>query len=149
MLVKRIIGIALFMIFAGNAAWAFPPPISLEDRIKDSNVVIHGEITEVIITNHVAGNKIVSLRIKALEKLKGAPPEDSFTLTFLVFPDTEENHLVRAPEKGRFVFFLNWIKVKNAQGQPGDALVLYEPRVYSIVKATEGNIRKIKLLLQK
>ena len=145
----KALPLALLMFCAStNGVDAYPPPIPLEDRLKQSQLVIVADITNVSSRKHTAKSKIVSLRVKVLETLKGKVKPKEFTLTFLAFPETEESHIIRAPGKGRYIFFLNYKKVKDSQGRVGQTIVFYEPRVYAYVTADDKNLSAIKLLVQ-
>jgi len=148
-LLKIIKLVSILSLICITEVFAFPPFVPVEDRVKESAVVLIGNVTKVETHRHVGRNKIVRVRMIVQETLKGTVPKKSFGLTFLVFPENEESHLIKPPRKGKYLFFLIWKKVIDSKGRTGYTLVLYEPRVYSYLEATEDNIRKIKLFLKK
>ena len=143
-----ILFIVFFCVF-GDAVHPFPPPIPLEERAGDADIVLIGNIVRVTARKHAVQNRIITLRIRVTETLKGRPSAPEFSLTFLIFPRTEESHLVAPPQRGPHIIFLTRKKVRDSRGRIGETIVLYEPRVYALVRATEENLRRIRLIFHK
>lgn len=135
---------AVICLLAGSAVVAFPPYIPIADRIKESHVVIIGQVTHVETTKHARKNQIVRLTVSVREVLKGKLKRRKLGLTFIAFPASVENHLLAPLKKGRYVFFLNKKKVVDARGRVGHALVFYEPRVYAYLEATPANLARVR-----
>ena len=139
--------ILLVLLFPGNLA-GYPAFIPLEDRLKESKLTLVGNIRQIRIGEHARGNKIVTLQIEVREvlkgKLTGGESSRVFHLTYLIFPRSDESHLIKPPEKGEHIFFLNRKRVVDAKGRVGYAIVLFEPRVYAIETVTGVDLEKLR-----
>ena len=128
---------------------ALPPPIPLKKRVKEAPLVILGVLQKVSDRGHTGLSRIVNLRVKPLEVLKGKLPLKILNLTFLTFPEALENKLTQPPKPGRYIILLRRKIVRDARGKRGVALVLWEPRVFAFEEANPDVVRRVKLYLIK
>lgn len=127
---------------------ALPPFIPLETRVRESDLIIVGDIIQVRSRKLNRSSRAASIRIRVEKVLKGKL-EDSkeLTVSFLVFPNSYESRLREPPPRGRYFIFLIKQKVKDRQGRTGEAVVLYRPEPFSYEPYNSWNIKIMRSLL--
>ncbi len=135
-----------FAVLLPLAVFALPPMLPLEQRAAGSEIVIVAQVSDV---RRVPFNEIsesVTARVKVEQTLKGATPPE-FELAFLVFPQTFEKHLRKPMGNGRYILFLNNRTVIDADGNTGEAIVLFEPRPFAFFPYNEQSHRELEEII--
>ena len=143
-------GLFVFLLgtaFEGSAA--LPPFIPLAQRVKESDVVVVGDISRVRSRHLNAASRAGSIRINVLKTLKGEKPPKTFSVSFLVFPNSWEDRLRKAPPPGRYFIFLKKKMVEDKQGRLGEVLVLYRPHPFSYEPYNKETIKEMNSLLNR
>lgn len=139
---KYVYRILFFSMYFAYPIFALPPFISLQDRLRDSDIVIDCNITNNDVRNYVPGIAIVSSHIKVNEIIKGSI-EKEFSLTFFIFPNDLEQRLREAPRPERYYIFLKRKQTSDANGNKGTALVLYDPEPFAFSLVTEETKKEL------
>ena len=123
---------------------ALPPFIPLETRTREADVVIVGEVVEVLSHRTGETTRAAMIRVLVMEELKGRVGLPQLTVHFVVFPGSYENHLRSPPARGKYFLFLQKEEVKDAAGKAGMAFVLYRPHPFSFAPVTAENRSKVE-----
>jgi len=130
---------------------ALPPYIPLADRLKESDVVIVGDIVKVTLKKLNSTTSAGNIQIRVVRTIKGsntdAPPE--FSVSFLVFPKSLESRLRKPPPVGRHFIFLKKKKVRDKNGKTGIVVVLYRPHPFSYEPYEKESRKKMEALIGK
>jgi len=140
---NRVFLAIILIIFSTGMLYALPPWVPLEQRTADSDLVVAAKVDRISVRPLNAGSSSVSARLTVTDFLKGQYDSREFYITFLIFPQSMENHLREPPPEGSFIFFLKKVTVTDASGRQGQTLVLYHPLPFSYVDDTPENRSKI------
>lgn len=100
-----------------NSIFSLPPYISIEERVKESNLILVGDITILKERSLFQDTKMVTLIVKKEKILKNALNlniSDTFFIYLNIYPETFENKLKFVPEEGKYIIFLDPV-VKNQE----------------------------------
>lgn len=143
--------ISLMVLLGGlspTALQALPPFIPLETRVRESDLIIVGEIVRVQSRKLNESSRAASIRIRVEKILKGKLNHTGeLTVSFLVFPNSYESRLRRPPPRGRYFIFLIKQQVKDRRGRMGEAIVLYRPEPFSYEPYNAWNIKIMRSLV--
>ncbi len=106
---KNISFIIFFYIILMSSLQPLPPYISIEERVKESSLIIIGSISVLKERTLFEDTKMATLIVKKEKILKNTfnlNVPDTFFIYLNIYPETFENKLKFVPEEGKYIIFL-------------------------------------------
>lgn len=138
------LGLAACGLAAPAALSALPPWISLEERTRNSDLVLVGEVQQAGAENFTNHARRGEIRIRRLKTLKGRLEREFLNVSFLMAEGMSEGKIGDVPERGTYLVFLKRQQVRDAAGHTGTALVLYRPHLFAFAEYSAENEAKVK-----
>ena len=111
------------------AVFALPQPEELSSQVKRADVIVFADIKQTGISEISAGMVSVNLKAEVIRVYKSRTPiKVKFNLAFMTFPEYLGKYLQNAPEEGKYILFLNYVKSGNFP----EILALQTPHPYAI-----------------
>lgn len=141
-----ILLLAIFSLHAGP--YQVPTPPTLQEKIRDSDYVVHAEVDNIQQTSIKRGTFSVqcSLKIKRAYKAKN-PLSPDLDVSFIIMPGSYGKMLVEAPQKGEYIVFLQEKTVRDYKGRNLTSIVLYDPNPFAFqIYTTQLEQQVLKLI---
>ena len=135
----------IFFLFSFIQLWALPPFIPIEERVKECDLIVVGNIKIIRQRNLFEDTKTATLVVEKIKILKNnymLNIPDVFYIYINIYPETFENKLKFLPEDGKYIIFLEPKKVNQ------DVIVykLYKEEPFALEPWTKQKEEKIVFL---
>jgi len=100
----------IIFLFFFIQLWALPPFISIEERVKECDLIVVGEVKVIRQRNLFEDTKTATLVVEKKRILKNTYKlniPDVFYIYINIYPETFENKLKFIPEDGKYILFLD------------------------------------------
>jgi hypothetical protein len=100
----------IFFLFSMIQLWALPPFISIEERVKECDLIVVGDVRVIRQRNLFEDTKTATLIVEKIKILKNTYKlniPDVFYIYINIYPETFENKLKFIPENGKYILFLD------------------------------------------
>lgn len=126
----NLFSLIAFQIYSGP--YSVPTPPTLQEKVKESDYVVHAEVDDVQQTSIKKGTFSVqcNLKIKRAYKAK-SPLSPNLEVSFIIMPASYGKMLVEAPKKGEYIVFLQEKTVRDAKGKTASSIILYDPNPFA------------------
>ena len=142
--IKWILIAALAVVLTA-ALEAAPPFISVQDRVKESDVILLGRIKAVKRERRNKFSYRAVLFIDVKETYKGKVPKE-IQVELIIEPDGYGGYLREPPTPSTYIFFLNRARIKS-RDLAGKALTPYDPQMFCFLEPTDDNVMEVQLYL--
>jgi len=100
----------IIFLFSMIQLWALPSFISIEERVKECDLIVVGDVRVIRQRNLFEDTKTATLIVEKIKILKNSYKlniPDVFYIYINIYPETFENKLKFIPEDGKYILFLD------------------------------------------